>query len=69
MDFEPLPLHFEKKLARAIELGANAIEVTGTDSSLALALHLSHLSSRFDAQLVGSPHVTVIAVQIGRAHV
>lgn len=42
---EPLHLRFEKMLERSLERGFRDIEVTGTDSTLALALFLTQSSS------------------------
>ncbi|MCM2281157.1 MAG: transcription-repair coupling factor [Bdellovibrionaceae bacterium] len=41
MNLEPLRLHFESVLERALKRKQNVIEVVGTDSTLALALFLS----------------------------
>ncbi len=45
MNSEPIHLHIEKILERALRIGQNEIEVIGTDSSLAIALLLTQMSS------------------------
>lgn len=54
---EPLQLRFEKILERGLERGQTELEVTGTDSTLALALFLSQLSSPL---LLKRPQVVVV---------
>jgi transcription-repair coupling factor (superfamily II helicase) len=60
MSHDLLPLRFEKILERALERGYRNIEVLGTDSTLAVALFLSQMSS---AGLWSRPQLIVVPNQ------
>lgn len=57
MKTDPFNLHIERMLERAIERKQKKIEVTGTDSPLALALLLSQMGT---PTLVNSTHLVVV---------
>lgn len=57
MKTDLLSLRFEKILDRAIERGQTEVEVTGTDSTLALGLFLSQMTS---TEMMGRPQVIVV---------
>lgn len=54
---DPLHLRFEKILERSAELGAKSLEVSGTDSTLALALFLTQNTS---SELWRGPQIVIV---------